>query len=406
MKVIAFALHMCLCLPLAQATEPDPVLETGGTTPMPESWIDRDTGHRLTRLVPGGGTNRSFYFHNNPFVPAAGAGHDRMVFYREVDGANQLFSLDLHTREIEQLTDRAGVKGEIVGPTTRTVYYQCGQQVYATRLDDGRTRLVYAFPEDLQAGITTLNADETLLAGAISSPEEREIFRQFPAKGDFFNRVYQAKLPRTLFTLDVADGTLTRVYTERAWLNHIQFSPTDPDLLMFCHEGPWHKVDRIWTLRLGHDAPRLMHKRTMEMEIAGHEFFGRDGRTIWFDLQRPRGETFFLASVEIGTGARQQYAMTRDEWSIHFNQSPDQNLFAGDGGDPGQVARAEDGQWIYLFRTGGDRLISERLVNMAHHDYRLEPNVHVAPDGRSVIFRANFEGRPDIYAVEVQRAER
>jgi oligogalacturonide lyase len=33
------------------------------------------------------------------------------------------------------------------------------------------------------------------------------------------------------------------------WLNHVQFSPTDPTLMMFCHEGPWHKVDRIWTIR-------------------------------------------------------------------------------------------------------------------------------------------------------------
>ena len=28
----------------------------------------------------------------------------------------------------------------------------------------------------------------------------------------------------------------------------------------------------------------------MNMEIAGHEFFSADGRTIWYDLQTPRGE--------------------------------------------------------------------------------------------------------------------
>jgi oligogalacturonide lyase len=33
------------------------------------------------------------------------------------------------------------------------------------------------------------------------------------------------------------------------WLNHVQFSPTDPGLIMYCHEGPWHEVDRIWTIR-------------------------------------------------------------------------------------------------------------------------------------------------------------
>ena len=29
---------------------------------------------------------------------------------------------------------------------------------------------------------------------------------------------------------------------------------------------------------------------------------------------------------------------------------------------------------------------------MKHHDYKLEPNVHFSPDGKWIIFRANFEG--------------
>ena len=57
---------------------------------------------------------------------------------------------------------------------------------------------------------------------------------------------------------------------------------------MFCHEGPWHLVDRIWTIRTDGSDLRLMHKRTMDMEIAGHEFFSADGKTIWYDLQTPQ----------------------------------------------------------------------------------------------------------------------
>ena len=85
--------------------------------------------------------------------------------------------------------------------------------------------------------------------------------------------------------------------------------------------------------------------------------------------------------------------MTRNEWSIHFTVSPDQKLFAGDGGDPGQVAKAEDGRWIYLFRPEGDQVSNRNsLVNMKHHNYKLEPNVHFSPDGKWIIFRANFRG--------------
>ena len=60
----------------------------------------------------------------------------------------------------------------------------------------------------------------------------------------------------------------------------------------------------------------------MNMEIAGHEFFDVDGKTIWYDLQTPRGEVFWLASAA-PDGTRRWYHVDRDHWSVHFNISPD-----------------------------------------------------------------------------------
>jgi oligogalacturonide lyase len=184
----------------------------------------------------------------------------------------------------------------------------------------------------------------------------------------------------------------------------VQFSSTDPSLLMFCHEGPWHLVDRLWTINVKTGTVNCLHKRTVYREIAGHEFFSRDGKKVWFDWQIPRGETFYLGNVDLATGEKTKYQMERDEWSIHFNISPDQKIFAGDGGDSGQVAKAKNGRWIYLFHPEGDKLVSEKLVNMQHHGYKLEPNVHFSPDGKWIIFRANFEGKQQVYAVEIKRS--
>ncbi len=41
--------------------------------------------------------------------------------------------------------------------------------------------------------------------------------------------------------------------------------------------------------------------------------------------------------------------MQRNGWSIHFNLTQDLDLFTGDGGDPGQVGKALNGEWIELF---------------------------------------------------------
>ena len=107
---------------------------------------------------------------------------------------------------------------------------------------------------------------------------------------------------------------------------------------MFCHEGPWHKVDRIWTIRTDGSALTKIHTRTMNMEIAGHEFFSGDGKTIWYDLQTPKSQVFWVAGYHTVTGARVQYYVPRAEWSVHFNVSPDGKMFAGDGGGPNSVA--------------------------------------------------------------------
>jgi len=408
---------ICLpaCLIFALHAYAQPILETGGQK-MPATWIDKDTHHKVMRLTSNGRSNMSFYFHNNPY-----AGNS-MVFYsseatqpdsekaakQETYNSNtkdkQLYAIDLSTLRSAPITQQASpMIGEIVGGKARNVYYQVKDSIYVTNIDSKKTSLVFVFPDNFKASITTLNADETLLAGAWSEDKEKELFKDHPNKSDYFNIIYEAKLPRTLFTIDVRTKKLKKIFSDSAWLNHVQFSTTDPSLLMFCHEGPWHKVDRIWTINVQSKAVKLIHKRTMDMEIAGHEWFAPDGKTIWFDLQMPKGETFFVAGADLKTGLEKRYALTRDEWSIHFNTSPDQRLFCGDGGNEGQVARAKDGMWIYLFTPIGDKFISEKLVNMKHHNYRLEPNVHFSPDGKWIIFRANFEGVENVYAVGVEK---
>ena len=388
------------------------LMETGGK-PMPGEWIDSHTKHKVVRLTRNGNSNLSFYFHNSPFIG------NKMVYYssnanaaqtdQKLETSNPLLSrnkqlhlLDLSTLQSEQLTFHSSpMSGEIVHAKSGNIFYQIKDSVYCVNASTKKVHLVYVFPQDFKAGITTVNADGTLLAGAWSEDKEKEILKNNPNKSQYFNLIYEAKLPRTLFTINTKTKELKKIFTDSAWLNHVQFSSTDPRLLMFCHEGPWHKVDRIWTINVDTKDTMLMHKRSMDMEIAGHEWFARDGKEIWFDLQQPRGQQFFVAGVDVKTGREVKYRLQRDEWSIHFNRTRNGKLFCGDGGDPGQVAKASNGMWIYLLKPEGDHFVSTKLVNMKHHNYKLEPNVHFSPDEKWVIFRANFEGIENVYAVEL-----
>jgi oligogalacturonide lyase len=406
---------------------------SAATNDPPSEWIDPDTGHRVIRLSKEPGTE-SLYFHQNAYTSEG----DKMV----VVAPGGISTINLKTREMDLVVPGIARStnishGIIVGRKTRQVYYvkrvDSNMVAFVTHLDTHATREIGKIP-GRGGSLLALNADETVLAGSfVEKPsdtdpavlsEQTSTLQRGPgeSKGAWMLKRLQARLPMELFTLNIQNGKVNTFHKSTDWLNHVQMSPTDPTLLMFCHEGPWHLLDRTWIIRTDGKGLKQIHPRTMWMEIAGHEFFSADGKTIWYDLQTPRGEDFWLAGYEIATGERTWYHLQRDEWSIHFNVSPDGSLFCGDGGDEGQVAHAKNGKWIYLFhpeiahRANGPEpasanLIkpgvfhSERLVNMAKHDYSLEPNVSFTPDGKWVVFRSNMFGPTQVFAVEVAQAK-
>jgi len=367
---------------------------------IPEEYIDATTGHRVIRLSRREGDNLSWYFHNYPFCLDQGDG-DKMVFRGQTAQGWQFFTVNLSTLEIDQITDfSAGdVKlSEVVGRKRREAFYRQGDTVSAVNVDDGSIREVGVLPEGFEGGLSTINADESLIAGSYG--EGKAPFMEQP-RSVWFTAIYEAHLLHHLFTIDVETGALTDFYQENNWLNHLQFSPTDPKMLSYCHEGPWHRLHRMWLMDIDEAIPRKIHERTMDMEISGHEFWSPDGKRVWFDLQMPKGETFFLAGSDVETEEEIRYELVAKHWSVHYNISPDGKMFAGDGGGPRSVASPNNGQMIYLFTPDGDQLHVEPLCDLSAHDYKLEPNVHFSPDMKWVIFRSNMHGESHIYAVEI-----
>jgi oligogalacturonide lyase len=397
----------------------------------PREWIDPDTGHRVIRLSAEAGS-ASLYFHQNPYTPDG----QKLI----ITTPNGLSAINLSTRAIENIVD-GRVSVIIVGRKSGDVYYTrtvTGNNVrtttvYATNLSTKATREIVKLPP--AASVSSVNADETLLAGIIDeklaaalkagqppAPPPAARGDNYPGKGEMMENRLAERRPLQLITINTKTGEVKTLLRGTDWYNHLQFSPADPTLLMFCHEGPWHKVERTWTIRTDGSALTQIHPRTMLMEIEGHEWFGADGKWIWYDLQTPRSQDFWVAGYEVATGSRIWYHLERSEWSVHFNVSPDGKLFAGDGGGPNSVAAPGNRQWIYLLRpelvpdrTDGELpnakgLIrpgvfkAEKLVNLAKHDYALEPNVTFSPDMKWIVFRSNMFGPTHVFAVEIAKA--
>jgi oligogalacturonide lyase len=406
------------------------VSDSAAQTNPPVEWIEPATGHRVVRLSREPGS-ASLYFHQNAYTSEG----DKMI----IATPGGISTVNLKTREIELVVPGAqysmrGSSGIEVGRKSRQVYYtrrgETQTVILATHLDTKATREIAKLPFFGTFG--GVNADETLLVGAYNERGRRGASladTNRPTTGAAIGTRRSGPRSMRLFSVDTKSGEANTFHPSTNWLNHVQCSPTDPTLVLFCHEGEWHNVDRVWTIRVGSDEPRLMHRRTMPYEIAGHEFFSRDGKWVWYDLQTPRSKEFWLAGVNVETGERIRYPIERSQWSVHYTISWDGKLFAGDGGGPNSVANHTplperrrldppgNGPWIYLFRpkpgeferlSGDDavkigRLEVEKLVDLSRHDYRLEPNATFTPDGQWVVFRSNMHGPTHVYAVEVAK---
>lgn len=431
--------------------------------PPPKTWVDKDTGHRLYRLTDEPNSS-GFYFNNNAYTP-----DKKTMIYTAPDG---IHGLDLATRQTRLIVPnppavaevaadpmqryRAGVHAIVAGNRTNSVFFSktdpaTGQtSVYKADVYTREVTKLATLPASA-GSVATVNADETLAAGTMNdgpavAPDYGSAAASAAAgpgrnrdttphgagsgnlvqpdnKGEMMERRLASRQPLILYTVSLVPGEnskITPLLHSTDWVNHLLFSPKDPSLLMYCHEGPWQKVDRIWMIHTDGSHNTLIHKRHIAMEIAGHEFWGLDGETIWYDWQPIKGQDFYLAGYNIETGKRTAYHMDRNEWSIHFNLTRDLDVFTGDGGDPGQVARAPDGEWIELFHpvnisTAGALneadffqpgfFRSEHLVDMAQHNYKLEPNVRFSPDKSLVIFTSNMFGPSYIFGVETRKAE-
>jgi oligogalacturonide lyase len=409
----------------------------------PSEWIDKSTGHRVIRLSKEPGS-ASLYFHQNAYTPDG----NKMI----ISTPGGLSALNLKTREIELIVpgirySMGSSSGIEVGRKTPTVYYQRQENgavsLYATNIETKETRKVATvnFPG---ADIGGVNADETLIVGkcravaaapaAAPTPEAAPATQPGARRGGRGGRGGGGGGMLQFFTANIKTGEVKTFFPMTDNLNHHQTSPTDPNMILYCHEGEWHQVDRIWTIHTDGTGNKLMHPRTMEYEIAGHEFFSHDGKQVWYDLQTPRSSVFWLAAVNVYTGERIRYPIDRSVWGVHYNESWDGKLFSSDGGGPDSVANMtplpearrlgppQNGQWIYLLKpqnvppeiikvNGEDVKVGkfdvEKLVDLSKHNYSkgggVEPNATFTPDGKMIIFRSTMEGALHVYGVELAK---
>ena len=370
------------------------------TAPIPETFVDPETHLKIVHLSRFANQRSGVIYFTYPSFTQDS--QIALIDEQFNDKWRHLYSFDFHANQVIPLVTDRLTQDQVVAPRSGSVYYLADNAAWVISIRGGTPQKIADLPTKWCPGAGfTVNANETLLAGASSDVE--------PSAGDGAagvlpgnsDQTFAQHKPNVLFTIEIKTGKIKVVHRIDTWLGHVQFSPTDPDLLMYCHEGPWEKVDRIWMLQLSKGEPYLLYKRTEPHEIAGHEFWAPDGKTVWFQQNFRDLKKEYLSGKNLETGKLTQYPIPVNGNAIHYTLSPDGQFFVGDG--IGKAARAPT-KYLSILVPQNEQLKVIHLCTLQNNDYTIEPNPHVSPDGNRIIFTATLFGTPQAYAVEVPRS--
>jgi oligogalacturonide lyase len=284
-----------------------------------------------------------------------------MLIGSDRGNATNLCSVDLETGEITQLTDLAPqplpyptyLLRVSIDQANEKAYFGYGRQIVGVDLNSLEMTPLWEMPEGFQRNMVNVTSDgEHVCVG-----------------------IYE--IPSMEAACDVAR-------------NHVNTSPTQPNLLTFCHEGPWHLVDhRIWGLDTATGKAWKIRPRMVEQERVGHEYWYMDGIHVGYHGIKPDGTKVF-GRVRYDNEDLVEVAFPFETGHIHSN---DFSMIVGDGG-----------QEIRLWKWNGEAFEGPRALSV-HRCSKRDQMFHVHPrfrsDGKQVVYTSDAPAYGQVFVADV-----
>ncbi len=353
-------------------------------------YTDPDTGVQVTRLTGWRANSNHLYFTNNCFYENG----KKIVFESDRENAHNLFSMDLETGIIDQLTDFPvlpyprgyGFLESFVDPVQENCCFFAENNLYILNVRTKELRQIYRMPKGFFHHISSITADGKYFLTSIYETGEDDF-----AGNRRLQEICDAKPLSQILRIPVSGGTAEVIWEERNFIAHVNASPADPDLLTFCHEGHWNMVDhRLWLCRISTGEVRKLHP-CGDREMIGHEYWYADGKRIGYHGHKA-GEKI-LGTVDLDHGTDVSYGFPFNTGHI-FSQ--DEQLIVGDGD--------RDGRYIRIWRFLDGKYEEPRALCMHGSSCkRQRSHVHprMTPNGKAVLFTSDETGYEQIYLAEL-----
>ena len=344
------------------------------------TYRDRLSGVTVEQLTSYRGHSHHLYFTN----PGWYDGGRKLLIASDRSNRSNLYGVDLANGEVEQLTDVEPVplprEVEFLracrNPAREEVVFWHDLDLMVLDLASHRTRALHRIDPCWCVSMTNCSADgRWVYYGSWqdqSGKFEVDLLRGYVG----FRETWAEKPLSRIERVELATGRHEVVFEERYWIGHVNTSPTDPDLLTFCHEGPGDVIDnRIWVLRLSTGKAWKL-RPCAAGEMVGHEYWFADGRRIGYHGVRPQGE--FLGYMDADGGNRHESAFCGHTGHVF---SRDEHLVVGDGDGVIRLWRLVDGAY-------------EQPRVLCRHDSGMKiqqthPHPVISSDGKSLVFTSD-----------------
>jgi oligogalacturonide lyase len=363
---------------------------------------DPKTGGRVRRLTGDGSSNIHPYFTSWAFV---GNDADNTVFISNRTGRYQWHLLNISAGRLVQLTAGENLKPNMacLARGGRLFYFddQILRSVDTNTLKD---RELYRVPAGFKPALPTCTADGRYVAFAYIeetalSTETGRIY------SNMHERFYQHP-QSVIMRIGTETGDAVAVWGETTWISHVLIHPTDPNLVLFCHEGGGTCVQqRMWIADLRHQQARkaapLYPQRPGESCV--HEYFTQQGDVgFQYTLDRDGGREEFNAFIRPDGMWVRQYRFPGPRPG-HMQSNSDNTLLVGDGAY--LSASDKDGNQFIGLMTHANGHVQIRRLAWHGSSWRTQAShghPSFSPDDRWVIFNSDAGKCDNVYMADVQ----
>jgi oligogalacturonide lyase len=365
---------------------------------------DPESGREIVRLTDYLGHSNHLYFTDPCWIVP----NRVMIFTSDRENQSNLFRLDIESGTITQLTDLEGPgrPGGQYSAANQRHYFWWQGEVHELDPETLEERVIYRAPEGMSpGGRSNPTADgKYICARIMEEPEQEKAAISYSYSR--FREFFHAKPFTQIVRIEVATGHADVIHEENCYIGHVNTSPTLPDILTFCHEGPWNLVDqRIWGLNIQTgESWRIRSQEANDVSI-GHEYWFANGEYMGYH-GRPRGDEGDHIFGWVRWDDTDRHEVRFPFSSTHFH-SLDEKLIVGDGTAAFVFTSDSPARpYIQLFKWDEDReeFVGPRIL--AYHrstfnNQHAHPHPRFTPDGKAIIYNSDLTSYSNIYKAEI-----